>query len=109
MGNPNKQQQMPFPKIENIQEIGEELLEYIIGGTLSEGILTPVIRAVLRRTESAPGRLQGNKYPGDITLPNSPASTVSSGFSDFSHSSMREAHVGIGSVQIHHTPLPGTP
>lgn len=53
---------------EGIQEVGEEQLEDISGGLLD----TPG-RGVLRRSDSAPGLLQGNQYPGEVlTLPNSP-------------------------------------
>jgi hypothetical protein len=51
---------------EGIQEVGEELLEAISGGVLD----TPGRGARFERTNSAPGRLQGNP---EGSLPNSPA------------------------------------
>ena len=51
---------------DGIQEVGEEQLEDISGGVLN----TPGRGSRLERTNSAPGRLQGNP---EASLPHSPA------------------------------------
>ncbi len=65
MNNPEKTQtQMPLFEREDMQKIGEEQLGGVVGGVLR----TPG-RGVLQRSNSAPGRLQGNTYPTPHNTP----------------------------------------
>ena len=94
MNDPIDQPLLPLSEREDIQEVGEEQLEDISGGGIPEGVLNTPGRGVLQRSDSAPGRLQGNRYLGEVFTPPTASPTNSSiGSSDLSwrsHGSYKE-------------------